>query len=350
MLNETIDVLLVANKVDLLPTQCTRTRVTSFARRRAKALGLQRASGVHLVSAHTGMGTTVLAEQLEQLLDEGKEAWVVGAQNAGKSSLINRLSQKYGKVNGSNDVTWDVSGGAGVGPLASHLPGTTLGVVRAGELVAFRRGRVRYPRLVAALAGELALKQRGGADGAAPAAFDATHVPRGDRLDGAHRRPRARRRLGRPAAHMYLTVWASADVPINNALNGFAKAEGGKADTLFAKHAGTKLVPPIGQKRVSQLGEWGSRVVTVYGSSWQRSDRDVVIGGLGWVGVGVNGEAALAGLDARGRPGGDQGGARAGHGARPAQTGLLGRDVRGRGRGDGGKRPSKRVKRRGGKR
>ena len=137
VLNETIDVLLVANKVDLLPTQCTRTRVTSFARRRAKALGLQRASGVHLVSAHTGMGTTVLAEQLEQLLDEGKEAWVVGAQNAGKSSLINRLSQKYGKVNGSNDVTWDVSGGAGVGPLASHLPGTTLGVVRLENLLPF---------------------------------------------------------------------------------------------------------------------------------------------------------------------------------------------------------------------
>ena len=293
VLNETIDVLLVANKVDLLPTQCTRTRVTSFARRRAKALGLQRASGVHLVSAHTGMGTTVLAEQLEQLLDEGKEAWVVGAQNAGKSSLINRLSQKYGKVNGSNDVTWDVSGGAGVGPLASHLPGTTLGVVRLENLLPFGAdvydtpGLLQPSQVSSRLSSEearMVLPRRRLTPRTYRAEIGSTvHIGglgRVDVLDG-------------PQRTMYLTVWASADVPTHYALNGFAKAEGGKADTLFAKHAGTKLVPPIGQKRVSQLGEWGSRVVTVYGSSWQRSDRDVVIGGLGWVGVGVNGEATL---------------------------------------------------------
>ena len=42
---------------------------------------------------------------------------MVGAQNAGKSSLINRLSKRYGGP-GPDDG----------GPLASHLPGTTLGV------------------------------------------------------------------------------------------------------------------------------------------------------------------------------------------------------------------------------
>ena len=41
---------------------------------------------------------------------------MVGAQNAGKSSLINRLSKRYGGP-----------GPADGGPLASHLPGTTLG-------------------------------------------------------------------------------------------------------------------------------------------------------------------------------------------------------------------------------
>jgi ribosome biogenesis GTPase A len=54
------------------------------------------------------------ASQLAQLLDVGKEVFVVGAQNSGKSSLINRLSKLYG---GPGDG----------GPLASHLPGTTLG-------------------------------------------------------------------------------------------------------------------------------------------------------------------------------------------------------------------------------
>ena len=156
--------------------------------------------------------------------------------------------------------------------------------------------------------------------------------------------------LDGPQRTMYLTVWASADVPTHYALNGFAKAEGGKADTLFAKHAGTKLVPPIGPKRVSQLGEWGSRVVTVYGSSWQRSDRDVVIGGLGWVGVGVNGEATLRVWTHEGVL----------VETREALVPDMARDLHrpgfsdemsvGGGAGDGGKRPSKRVKRRGGKR
>ena len=124
VVDESVDVLLVATKVDLLPTQCTRTRVSSFARRRAKTYGLARASGVHLVSATTGMGINILSEQLEQLLDEGKEVWVVGAQNAGKSSLINRLSKRYGGPGPSDG-----------GPLASHLPGTTLGVVKLPNLL-----------------------------------------------------------------------------------------------------------------------------------------------------------------------------------------------------------------------
>jgi len=48
----------------------------------------------------------------------------VGAQNAGKSSLINRLSKRYGGP-----------GEADGGPIASHLPGTTLGVVKLPKLL-----------------------------------------------------------------------------------------------------------------------------------------------------------------------------------------------------------------------
>ena len=343
--NETVDVLLVANKVDLLPTQCTRTRVTSFARRRAKALGLQRASGVHLVSAHTGMGTTLLAEQLDQLLDEGKEAWVVGAQNAGKSSLINRLSQKFG------DGAFDGAANApAAGPLASHLPGTTLGVVRlenllpSGADVFDTPGLLQPSQVSSRLSSEearMVLPRRRLTPRTYRAEIGSTlHVGGLGRIDV----------LDGPQRTLYLTVWASADVPTHYVLNGFAKAENGKADVLYRKHAGTKLVPPIGAKRVRQLGEWGSRTVRVYGSSWQRSDRDVVIGGLGWVGVGVNGEATLRVWTHEGVL----------VDTREALVPDMARDLHrpgfsdemsvGGGAGDGGKRPSKRVKRRGGKR
>ena len=340
--NETVDVLLVANKVDLLPTQCTRTRVTSFARRRAKALGLQRASGVHLVSAHTGMGTTMLAEQLDALLDEGKEAWVVGAQNAGKSSLINRLSQKFGDGELLEKTT--------AGPLASHLPGTTLGVVRlenllpSGADVYDTPGLLQPSQVSSRLSSEearMVLPRRRLAPRTYRAEIGSTvHVGGLGRIDV----------LDGPQRTLYLTVWASADVPTHYVLNGFAKAENGKADVLYRKHAGTKLVPPIGAKRVRQLGEWGSRTVRVYGSSWQRSDRDVVIGGLGWVGVGVNGEATLRVWTHEGVL----------VDTREALVPDMARDLHrpgfsdemsvGGGAGDGGKRPSKRVKRRGGKR
>ena len=92
-----------------------------------------------------------------------------------------------------------------------------------------------------------------------------------------------------PQRTMYLTVWVSGDVPTHYMVKG----DGGKADALFAKHAGGKLSPPAGEKRVRQMGEWGSRTVNVYGSSWQKSDRDITVGGLGWIGVGVNGNASF---------------------------------------------------------
>jgi ribosome biogenesis GTPase A len=276
--DETVDVLLVANKVDLLPTQCTRTRVSSFARRRAKDMGLKRASGVHLVSAHTGMGVNILSEQLEQLLAQGKEVWVVGAQNAGKSSIINRLSKRYGGP-GPEDG----------GPLASHLPGTTIGVVRLEDLLpngsdVFDTPGLLQPFQVASRLNNeearMVLPRRRLQPRTYRAEIGSTiHIgglARVDVVDG-------------PQRTMYLTVWVSSDVPTHYMVKG----EGGKADALFAKHAGGKLSPPIGEKRVRQLGEWGSRTVSVYGSSWQKSDRDITIGGLGWIGVGVNGNASF---------------------------------------------------------
>jgi hypothetical protein len=88
-------------------------------------------------------------------------------------------------------------------------------------------------------------------------------------------------------------------------------------------------------------------VVTVFGTSWQKSDRDVVIGGLGWVGVGVNGEATLRVWTHEGVM----------VETREALVPDMARDLHrpgfsdemsvGGGAGDGGKRPSKRVTRKG---
>ena len=170
--DETVDVLLVANKVDLLPTQCTRTRVSSFARRRAKDLGLTRASGVHLISAHTGMGVNILSEQLEELLASGKE---VGGWRAERGEVLHHQSAKQ-------DVRRT---GAGGRRAARFAPSRDDARRRStGKSVAQRLGRVRHAGASATVPGVVAARERGGANGTSQAAFAA--------------RARTARRLVRP--------------------------------------------------------------------------------------------------------------------------------------------------------
>ena len=69
------------------------------------------------------------------------------------------------------------------------------------------------------------------------------------------------------------------------------KTEG--AAELFEAHAGSSLQPPAARERVAELGRWSSRSVSVRGEGWAASSVDLAIAGLGWVGVGVDGEASL---------------------------------------------------------
>lgn len=51
--------------------------------------------------------------------------------------------------------------------------------------------------------------------------------------------------------------------------------------------------PPLGEKRVEELGKWVRREFCVTGNSWDSSSLDIAASGLGWFGVGIKGEAAL---------------------------------------------------------
>ena len=53
------------------------------------------------------------------------------------------------------------------------------------------------------------------------------------------------------------------------------------------------LQPPIGEKRVEELGKWVRREFRVCGNSWDSSSVDIAASGLGWLAVGLKGEAVL---------------------------------------------------------
>lgn len=51
--------------------------------------------------------------------------------------------------------------------------------------------------------------------------------------------------------------------------------------------------PPIGEKRVEELGNWVRREFHVGGNSWDSSSVDIAAAGLGWFAIGLKGEAVL---------------------------------------------------------
>lgn len=83
--------------------------------RRCKQAGLPSPAAVHLVSSVKGTGVKDMMTDLSEKMGSRGDAWVVGAQNAGKSSLINAMLKLSG-VNAKRQIT------------AAALPGTTLGV------------------------------------------------------------------------------------------------------------------------------------------------------------------------------------------------------------------------------
>ncbi|MCP8967198.1 ribosome biogenesis GTPase YqeH [Ectobacillus ponti] len=107
-------VLLVGNKADLVPKAVRAEKITHWMRQSAKELGLKPAD-VFLISAAKGQGIKELAEAIEQYR-EGKDVYVVGCTNVGKSTFINRMIKEFSDVQ-ENVIT------------TSHFPGTTLDLI-----------------------------------------------------------------------------------------------------------------------------------------------------------------------------------------------------------------------------
>ncbi|WP_202080722.1 ribosome biogenesis GTPase YqeH [Caldalkalibacillus salinus] len=107
-------VLLVGNKVDLLPKNINLNRMKNWLQHSAKDLGLKPID-VMFCSAEKGTGIQELMQAIDRLR-RGQDVYVVGATNVGKSTFINQILTQLG-VDKDEHLT------------TSRFPGTTLDMI-----------------------------------------------------------------------------------------------------------------------------------------------------------------------------------------------------------------------------
>ncbi|KAJ9566341.1 hypothetical protein OSB04_002307 [Centaurea solstitialis] len=277
--------VLVATKVDLLPSQISPARLDRWVRHRAKAQGAPRLNGVYMVSSHKDLGVRNLLSFVKDLAGPRGHVWVIGAQNAGKSTLINALAKK-----GSVKVTKLTE---------AAVPGTTLGILRIGGILSAKAKMYDTPGLLHPYLMSMRLNERSKRwlkyarnyvlerielRQALLSTFYVGILQQGQAI---HVGGLMRLDLNQASVQtIYVTVWASPNVSLH-----LGKIE--NAEEIWNNHAGIRLQPPVGVDRVSELGKWESREIKVSGASWDVNSIDLSAAGLGWFSLGLKGEATL---------------------------------------------------------
>lgn len=129
-------VILAANKADLLPSKMGQTRAENWVRRELEYLGVKSIANVggavRLVSCKTGFGVSSMMAKARELAEEMDcDIYVVGAANAGKSTLINHILEKNEerRKNFTKKRPGNANSRKGV-VTTSPLPGTTLKFIK----------------------------------------------------------------------------------------------------------------------------------------------------------------------------------------------------------------------------
>lgn len=239
------DLYLLANKVDLFPKSVKHTKLISWVERSAKEKGMF-PIGIGLCSAYKGWYMDQVMKEIHTLR-KGRDVFVVGTANVGKSTFINRLL-------GDHRIT------------TSRYPGTTLATIR----IPFEDSR---------------------------AMFDTPGVLRKDRLSewltpkelkwvlpDKPLKPKVYQLYDQQT--LFLGGLSRIDYVegekqpfvcyVSNRLS-IHRTKRSKADDVQNKHLGTMLVPPL--KTNHQLPEWTKHRIALSGDQYE----DVIIAGLGFI-------------------------------------------------------------------
>lgn len=274
--------MLVANKLDLIPQGVQPVAIERWIRSECSRASLPPLHFLDLVSARTGEGMPQFLARLDKLMTQKRmDAYVLGAANAGKSSLLNYIldhSSRSQRVVGER--VGKVGGGKGEREEApalttSHLPGTTLGFVKAAMLGG-RHAIYDTPGLILPnqLTTLLTTEELAGVVPKKRSQHVSLRMGEGQSLllGGL---ARVHMRSGRP---FLFTLYLANAVTVH-------PTKTDKVDEMLAKHVGGMLTPPASSERLAALGEFEEHEVRVAGRGWNEVAVDLVLPGLGWIAV-----------------------------------------------------------------
>ncbi|KAL6976754.1 hypothetical protein U1Q18_025540 [Sarracenia purpurea var. burkii] len=268
-------VVLVVTKIDLLPSSLSPTRLEHWVRTRAREGGANKITSLHLVSSVRDWGLKNLYDDVVRLAGPRGNVWAIGAQNAGKSTLINSMGKQHEHVGGKVTHLTEAA-----------VPGTTLGIVRVegvlpGQAKLFDTPGLLHPHQISTRLNREEQKLVHISKELKPRTYrikagHSVHIGGLMRLDIEEL----------SADSIYITVWASPYLPLH-----MGKTE--NVHKMLEDHFGRQLQPPVGEKRVDELGLWVRKEFRVCGHSWDSSSVDIATAGLGWFAIGLKGEGLL---------------------------------------------------------
>ncbi|KAL7532597.1 hypothetical protein ACHAXR_007121 [Thalassiosira sp. AJA248-18] len=278
-------VILAANKADLLPSEMGQTRAENWVRRELEYANVQSIANiggaVRLVSCKSGFGVTAMMDKAKSLAEEMEcDIYVVGAANAGKSTLVNYLldedgpakRSKYGgKKRAGNANKWKGS------VTTSPLPGTTLKFIK----IELGKGMHLYDTPGLLVPGCLTERLT-------PAELKIV-VPK----------KRVEPITFRVSSGKCVLVGGLAKIEVIGDCKPFLftffvaneiklhPTDSARSDEFIAKHVGKMLTPPLepGPERIEEIGEFEYHDIEIEGDGWKQAAADITLRGLGWVAV-----------------------------------------------------------------
>jgi len=246
------DIVLVANKLDLLPKSVKQNKIKQWLFKMLKAKGIK-VKDILLISAIKNHGIEEAAARIDELRN-GKDVYIIGATNVGKSTFINKLIELT--TGDKNVIT------------TSHFPGTTLGMIEIpldratsiydtpGIILDYDIAHYLDAKSLKLVMPKKEIKARVFQLNAEQSLFFGG-MARVDFVKGEHQS---------------FTLYASNLVDIH-------RTKLSNADALFEKHLGTLLKPPF-EDNISIFKNQVKK-------NFKIDDRkiDIVISGLGWITV-----------------------------------------------------------------